>query len=78
MNKIIFVATLSLNSTRFFSIALCKLPCLSCDAVDRPFSHSKKESESNDVLMPFAEFSNVHNSDGSSSDTQSNVLYKNV
>ena len=32
----------------------------------RPFSFSKKESESNIVLIHFVEFSNVHNSDRSS------------
>ena len=38
--------------------------------LNRPFSYSKKESESNDVMMHFEEFSNVHNSDGSSNATQ--------
>ena len=41
----------------------------------RPFSYSKKESESNDVLMQFEELSNVHNSDRRSNTTRSNVLY---
>ena len=47
-------------------------------AINRPFSYSKKESESNDVSMHCEEFSNVHNGDRSSSATRSNVLYQNV
>ena len=42
----------------------------------RPFSYSGKESESNDVMMHFEEFSNVHNSDRSSNATRSNLAYK--
>ena len=34
---------------------------LSAVVINRPFSYSKKESESNEVLMHFEEFSNVHN-----------------
>ena len=49
---------------------------------NRPFSYSGKESESNDVMMHFEEFSNVHNSDRTSNATRSNrtsriKLYKN-
>ena len=40
--------------------------------------NSNKESESNDILIHFIEFSNVHNSDRSSSVTQSNRSHKNV
>ena len=43
-----------------------------------PFSYSKKVSQSNDTLLHFVEFSNVHNSDTSSNATQSNLVYKNV
>ena len=43
----------------------------------RPFRYSKKESESNDILLHFIEFSNVHNSDRSSKATRSNLAYKN-
>ena len=32
------------------------------DYLNRPFSHSGKESESNDVMIQFEEFSNMHNS----------------
>ena len=35
-------------------------------ANSRPFSYSRTESESNDVVMQFEEFSNVHNIDGTS------------
>ena len=35
----------------------------------RPFSYSEKESQSNDTLLHFVEFSNVHNSDKSSNAT---------
>ena len=36
----------------------------------------KKESESNDILILFAEFSNVHNNDGSSDASQSKLSHK--
>ena len=49
-----------------------------CDNANRPFSYSEKESQSNDTLLHFVEFSNVHNSDGSSNATQSNLVNKNV
>ena len=45
---------------------------------NRPFSYSEKESQSNDTLLHFVEFSNVHNSDRSSNATPSNLMYKNV
>ena len=45
---------------------------------NRPFSYSEKESQSNDTLLRFVEFSNVHNSDRSSNATQSKLVYKNV
>ena len=35
-----------------------------------PFNYSGKESESNDVIMQFEEFSNVHNSDRASNAAQ--------
>ena len=35
----------------------------------RPFSYSERESQSNDTLLQFVEFSNVHNSDRSSNAT---------
>ena len=44
---------------------------------NRILSYSEKESESNDVLIHFVEFSNVHNSDRSSNATRSNYVYKN-
>ena len=37
---------------------------------------SGKESESNDVLMHFEEFSNVHNSERTSDATRSSFAYK--
>ena len=46
--------------------------------LNRPFSYSEKESQSNDTLLHFVEFSNVHNSDRSPNATRSNVAYKNV
>ena len=46
--------------------------------LNRPFSYSEKESQSNDTLLHFVEFSNVHNGDRSSNATQSNLAYKNV
>ena len=45
---------------------------------NRPFSYSEKESQSNDTLLHFVEFSNVYNSDRSSNATRSNLAYKNV
>ena len=45
---------------------------------NRPFSYSKKESGSSDILLHLVEFSNVHNTDRSSNATQSNLVYKNV
>ena len=47
-------------------------------AANRPFSYSEKESQSNDTLLHFVEFSNLHNSDRSSNATQSNLAHKNV
>ena len=44
--------------------------------LNRPFSYSGKESESNDVMMQSEEFSNVHNSDRNSNATRSNLAYK--
>ena len=41
-------------------------------------SYSGKESESNDFLLHFVKFSNVHNSDRSSNATKSSLAYKNV
>ena len=43
---------------------------------NRPFSYSEKESQSNDTLLHFIEFSNVHNSDRSSNASRSNLVYK--
>ena len=40
-----------------YQVASCKF--------NRPFSYSQKESQSNDTLLHFVEFSNVHNSDSS-------------
>ena len=45
---------------------------------NRPFSYSEKESQSNDTLLHFVEFSNVHNSDRNSNATRSNLVYKTV
>ena len=45
---------------------------------NRPFSYSVKESQSNDVMMQFEEFSNVRNSDRISNATRSNLAYKMV
>ena len=46
------------------------------EVVSLPFSYSGKESESNDVMMQFEEFSNVHNGDRASNATRSNLAYK--
>ena len=51
---------------------------LFCSGCNRPFSYSEKESQSNDTLLHFVEFSNVHNSDRSSNATRSNLVYKSV
>ena len=40
----------------------------------RPFNYSKKESKSNNILLQFVEFSNVHNSDRNSNATRSNIF----
>ena len=45
---------------------------------NRPFSYPEKESQSNDTLLHFVEFSNVHNCDRSSNATRSNLVYKTV
>ena len=45
---------------------------------NRPFSYSENESQSNDTLLHFVEFSNVHNRDRSSNATRSNLVYENV
>ena len=47
-------------------------------SLNKEFSHSTKDSDSNDILMLFVEFSNVDNNDRSSKATQSNLLYKDV
>ena len=46
---------------------------------NKPFSHSEKKPESNDILPHFVEFSNIHssNSDRRSNATQPNLAYKN-
>lgn len=46
-------------------------------SLSRCFSHSRNESESNDMFIHFEEFSILYNSDRSSNATPSNVLYKN-
>ena len=46
------------------------------DSSNRPFSYSGKESESNDVMMHFEEYSNAYNSDRTSNATRSNLAYK--
>ena len=43
-------------------------------APNKPFSYSRSESESNDVMMQFEELSNVHNSDRTSNATRSNLV----
>ena len=43
--------------------------------INRPFSYSEKESQSNDTLLQFVEFSNVHNSDRNYNATRSNLAY---
>ena len=45
---------------------------------NRPFSYSRKESGSNDILLHSVEFLNMHNTDRSSNATLSNLAYKNV
>ena len=45
---------------------------------NRPFSYSERESQSNDTLLRFVEFSNVHSGDRSSNASRSNFAYKNV
>ena len=41
---------------------------------EEPFCYSKNESKWNDIVTQlFVDFSNVHNSDGSSNATQSNL-----
>ena len=48
--------------------------CRFCDCMNnRPFSYSEKESQSNDTLLHFVEFSNVHNSGRSPDATRSNL-----
>ena len=46
--------------------------------LNRPFSFSEKESQSNDALQHFVEFLNAHNSDRSSNATRSNLVCNNV
>ena len=47
------------------------------DAIDL-FSYSEKESQLNDTLLHFKEYSNEHNCDRSCNITQSNLVYINV
>ena len=52
-------------------------------SINRPFSYSEKEPQSNDVCLHLEElhleeFSNVRNSDRSPNATRSNFAYKNV
>ena len=44
--------------------------------INKPFGHSKKESESNDILLHFVEFSNVHQRDRRSNVTRSCLAYE--
>ena len=60
------------------SIQKCDPSGRTTSQANRPFSYSEKESRSNDTLLHFVEFSNVHNSDRSSSATRSNLAYKNA
>ena len=46
--------------------------------MNRPFSYSEKDSQSNDTLLYFVEFLNVHNCDRSSNATRSNLVHKNA
>ena len=48
------------------------------DTCGRGLSYSENESQSNDTLLHFVEFSNLHNCDRNSNATQSNLVYKNV
>ena len=61
-------------------LLLCRNKNLPLEAnkiiLNRPFSYSEKESQSNDILLQFVEFSNVHNR--SSNATRSNFANKNV
>ena len=45
---------------------------------NRPFSYSKKESGSKDISLHSVELPNAHNTDRSSDETQSNLVYENV
>ena len=47
------------------------------DCTDHMETKPKEESESNDALTHFEEFSNVHKSDRSFNTTQSNLAYIN-
>ena len=50
------------------------ISCLSIVFIHRTFSNSEKESQSNDTLLNFEEFSNVHNCDRSSNANRSNLV----
>ena len=56
---------------------ICKWS-VECHFLNRPFSYSIKESQSNDTLPNSVEFSNMHNSDRSSNATRSSLTYKNL
>ena len=58
------------TSTSLFPRYISSLATLT---LNRPTSYSGKESESNDVMMQFEEFSNVHNSDRAFNTTRSNL-----
>ena len=47
-------------------------------STNRLFSYSEKESQSNDILLHFVEFLNVHSGDRSSHAIWLNCAYKNV
>ena len=77
----LFIGVLNLNG--IYHLALLKDVHLSINISayiinNRPFSYTEKESQSNDTLLHFVEFSNVHNCDRNSNATRSNLVYENI
>ena len=71
-NIVVHCSTMMLTSSECVTIPFQSI------FANRPFSYSEKESQSNDTLLHFVGFSNVHKSDRSSNATRSNLVYKNV
>ena len=74
------VVDMSINALKVSNSECMSSKLDSVGMYNRSFSYSEKESQSNDTLLHFVEFSNVHNRDISSNATRSTSrikMYKN-